>query len=338
MKNKICITLDYELCLGRKTGTVLNTLIRPMEELAKIFDIYNVKATLFVDSSYLLALKKNMNIYPSLEKDYKLIVNQLNELQLKGYSIQLHIHPQWIFSHYDGEKWNLDFNHYKLNDLEENVAKTHFKEAKELLQSITNTDIVAFRAGGFSLQSFTGFYELLLENNIKIDSSVVPGIVEKSKYQWYDYKKAPLQRYNFENDITKYDSNGKITEIPISVTKYNPFYYAYLKKKTESKNSFSLFTEGEGIGLLASNAIRFWKVYKQFFNVKIVGASIDSFSSVLLPNIFTKYKKNEGNNIFLIIGHPKAASPTSISYTEKFILQTINSNHYVTIEDLIKDI
>ena len=96
MDNKICITLDYELCLGLKTGSVFNTLIYPMNQLSNIFDNYNVKATLFVDASYLLALNKRKREFPILEEDYKMITDQLRELKLKGHSIQLHIHPQWI--------------------------------------------------------------------------------------------------------------------------------------------------------------------------------------------------------------------------------------------------
>lgn len=335
MNDKICITLDYELCLGKNTGTVYNSIIKPMDELSKVFDKYNVKATLFVDASYLLALKKNKTNYSLLENDYELIVKQLTSLESKGYCIQLHIHPQWIFSSFDGEKWNLDFEHYKLSDLDKNLAKNHFIEAKDLLQSIIKKEIVAFRAGGFSLQSFEGYYNLLLDNNISIDSSVVPGATEKTKYQWYDYKNALNQKYTFKDDISKYNPGGKITEVPISVVKYNPFYYAYLRRKVETNNSFKVFTEGEGIGGMASNFKRFWRVFKQFSSVKIVSASIDGFISVFLPIMYKKFKKNKSNEIFVIIGHPKAASPTSILYTEKFIKQTIKNNHFVTIEELV---
>jgi peptidoglycan/xylan/chitin deacetylase (PgdA/CDA1 family) len=335
INDKICITLDYELCLGKNTGTVHNTMIKPMEELSKVFDKYDVKATLFVDASFLLALKKNKSNYSSLEKDYELIVNQLTKLQTKGYSIQLHIHPQWLFSTYDGKKWNLDFEHYKLSDLNKIQAKNHFKEAKDLLQTITKKEIIAFRAGGFSLQSFNGYYDLLIDNKISIDSSVVPGTFEKSKSQWYDYRSALSRKYIFKNDIIKPDPDGKITEVPISVVKYNPFFYAYLRKKVESENTFNLFTEGEGIGALASDSIRFWRIFKQFFSNKVVSASIDGFMSVLLPIVYSKFKENKGNDIFLIIGHPKSASTTSIFYTEKFIQLSINNNHFVSIEDLI---
>lgn len=335
MKDKICITLDYELCLGKNTGSVYNTIIKPMEELSKVFDKYNVQATLFVDSSYLLALKKNKSDYSSLEKDYELIVNQLNELQTKGYCIQLHIHPQWIFSTFDGEKWHLDYEHYKLSDLSQNQAISHFKEAKDLLQTITKKEIVAFRAGGFSLQSFDDYYNLLLDNNISIDSSVVPGTVEKSKHQWYDYKNALNQMYNFKDDIIKPDPDGKILEVPISVVKYNPFHYSFLRRNVESNNIFSLFTEGEGIGAMVSNFKHYRRVFKQFFSVKIVAASIDGFMSALLPIVYKKFKKMKGNDVFLIIGHPKSASPTSILYTEKFIKQAIKTNYFVTIEELV---
>lgn len=334
MQYKICITLDYELCLGKNTGTVLNTIIKPMNELSSIFDRYNVKVTLFVDSSYLLALKKQKSNFPVLEEDYRMIVNQLQELNSKGHSIQLHIHPQWIYSYFDGSKWNLDFKHYKLSDLDKKVALIHFNEAKELLESIIEKEVVAFRAGGFSLQSFKNYYEMLFINNIKIDSSVVPLTFEQSEYQWYDYKSAPLHPYLFFDDILIPSKEGKICEVPISVIKYNPFYYAYLKKKTEFNTKFNLFSEGQGIGLNKSKWIRMYSQFKQLFRTKIMMASIDGFSSVLLPMVFDDYKKNNRNNDnFIVIGHPKSASPNSIMYVNDFINKTYQNNSYITIEN-----
>jgi len=335
MKRKICITLDYELYLGVETGSVQNTIIKPMDKLSDIFDKYNVVATLFVDASYLLALRKNMDTYEALAEDYKMIVSQLKKLQAKKYSIQLHIHPQWIYSTFDGKRWNMDFEHYKLSDLENHIAWEHFSEAKELLESIMDKKIIAFRAGGFSLQSFEGYSDLLVKNNIKIDSSVAPGKVSKSKYQWYDYKNIPLHKYKFSEDIKQISDEGEITEIPISVVKYNPFHYAFLRKKIELKNSFILFSEGQVINAIEPRCVRYKNLLKQFFFPKIVSASIDEYLSALLPEIFSKYKKMNKKWDFIIIGHPKLASPRSLYFIEKFIKQTIGSNQYVTIENLL---
>jgi peptidoglycan/xylan/chitin deacetylase (PgdA/CDA1 family) len=336
MDNDICITLDYELCLGNKTGSVVNSLILPTDELTKIFDKYNVKATIFVDSSYLFALSINKNKHPRLENDYNMIVSQLKRLSENGHSIQLHIHPQWYYSHFNGSEWCLDFEHYKLSDMQEADVQMYFKKSKLLLEAIIGKKVVAFRAGGFSIQTYPYYYKLLVTNNIKIDTSVVPGVVEKSRYQWYDFRNAPNSIYKFRDDITKIDEDGKIFEVPVSVVKYASLYYLYLRKRIESThNSFKPFTEGQGISWRNPFYDRFWGLFKQLFKVKIIGASVDGFLSCMLPLIYERFKTSNKEGVFVILGHPKGASPESIKYTEEFIKQTVNNSSYKKIEELI---
>ena len=52
------ITLDYELFMGARTGSINNSLIKPMTELDLMLDKYNIRTNLFVDSAYLLRLKQ----------------------------------------------------------------------------------------------------------------------------------------------------------------------------------------------------------------------------------------------------------------------------------------
>jgi hypothetical protein len=338
MNNEICITLDYELCLGHKTGSVYNTLIFPMDELTKILDKYDIKVTLMVDSAYLLMLKKLKEDFEVLENDYNMIVSQLKSLSKNGHSIQLHIHPQWYYSRFDGNVWKLDFKHYKLSDMDKEDVPLYFKDSKLLLESIIGKSVVAFRAGGFSIQSYKEHYKLLVSNNIQIDSSCAPGIIEKSKYQWYDYRYSPSQNYKFSKDISQVDELGEVLEIPISTVKFNPLHYVYLRKRRElSSSSFMPFTEGEGIAMTNPLLIRVFNLVRQLFKRKVALASIDSFSSSLLPLVYEKYKAISGNSCFVIIGHPKAFSINSLFFTEEFIKKTISNNTFKTIEDLNKN-
>jgi len=335
MSNDICITLDYELCLGYKTGSVHKSLILPMEELVKVFDRYNIKATLMIDAAYLLMLKKNKDKYDALENDYNLIVNQLRCLSENGYSIQLHIHPQWYYSYFDVNEWKLDFNHYKLSDMDSKSVPVFFEESKSLLESIIKKKVVAFRAGGYSLQSYKDHYNLLVSNGIKIDTSAIPGKMEKSKYQWYDYRDTPRHKYKFSNNISKIDDDGKILEIPVSTVSFNPIHYIFLKYRIENFHSFLPFSEGQGIELTYPLNIRMWNLFKQLFRIKIADASIDGFASCLLPLIYEKYKIISDDNIFVILGHPKGASAKSIHFTEVFIKNTIGKSTYKTIEEFL---
>ncbi len=328
--------MDYELCLGEKTGTVYNSLIMPMEKLAEVFDKYNIKVTIMVDSSYLLVLRNNMIKFNSLSDDYKMIVSQLKALSKNGHSIQLHIHPQWYYSSFDGKEWNLDFEHYKLSDMPPKDVILYFNESKLLLESIIGKKVDVFRAGGFSLQTYDEHCELLRVNNIKIDTSVVPGTFEKSKHQWYDYRELPNKIYMFSKSVVQIESNGDLLEIPVSTVRLNPIHYLILRKIIEITNSsFKPFSEGQGIGQSYSIINRRWSLIKQIFRIKYAGASLDSFSSYLLPFVYKKHRAINGNNCFVIIGHPKSASNNSISGIDRFIKDTINSSTYKTLNEIL---
>ena len=110
----------------------------------------------------------------------------------------------------------MDYDHYKLSDVEESKLRHDFKEGTMLLESITGEKPVAFRAGGFSLTTCKYYIDLFQENGIFIDSSVNGGKV-KSKLHEYDYSKAPKRTlWKFENDVNVPEENGRFTEYSIT--------------------------------------------------------------------------------------------------------------------------
>jgi len=181
---KIYLTLDYELFLGSSTGSVENCLMKPMKNLCEVADKYGVKFTLFVDATYLLALKKHL-YNPSLQMDYQKIKEHLLCLKDSGHSLQLHIHPHWLYANYDGEKWITIPNHYRLSQLETEKAIQIIIQSKQLLEEIIQQDVHAFRAGGFSIQPFELYCKLFKDLGIKIDSSVLHGCHYESNNQQY---------------------------------------------------------------------------------------------------------------------------------------------------------
>lgn len=54
MKKNAIITFDYEVFLGRNTGSVFNSVIRPTEEILKVLNRNKAKAIFFVDTTWLL--------------------------------------------------------------------------------------------------------------------------------------------------------------------------------------------------------------------------------------------------------------------------------------------
>jgi len=71
----ISLTFDYELFFKR-SGTFDNSLFRPTNELIKIFDIYAIKATFFIDVLYYQRLlEANVEEAKILREQLQLLVS-----------------------------------------------------------------------------------------------------------------------------------------------------------------------------------------------------------------------------------------------------------------------
>lgn len=331
----IFFTLDYELFLGLETGTLQNSIIIPLRHFTDMLDKYNVKTTIFVDAAYLLRIRQLKTNSPALENDYSLVCNNIAELSNQGHDIELHFHPQWIYSNYNDQKWDFDANHYKLSDLPMDVALNSFTESKKLLESISGKEIRAFRAGGFSLTTFNNYIQLFKDNNISIDSSVLRGEHIHSNLHSYDYRDVPNKTlYPFSSNINQEDQNGEFKELSISTVPLISLHY--LLKKQIAKNIFDpIITWGDGCGIgygnMANEAKQ--KVNKLFRKVNLA-AGLDSYSSLLLPYTYNLFKNKIDNLNFVAIGHPKAFSEGSIKQVENFIIKVKDSNKFLTCSDI----
>ena len=79
---KILITLDYELFFGQ-SGSIEKSIIEPTEKLLSILDRFNIKASFFVDSGYILKLKEYMRKFDVLN----------SAIYSEMYSLQNTSHP-----------------------------------------------------------------------------------------------------------------------------------------------------------------------------------------------------------------------------------------------------
>lgn len=320
---KVYLTIDYELFMGSKVGTINNCLITPMNALTKMLDKYNIKCNVFVDAAYLLRLyqlKDNIQI----EEQFKLVTSHVKNLSKQGHAIQFHFHPQWLYSRYENG-WIMDFDHYKISDMPIDDIKTLIPEAIELLQSYSINKLKAFRAGGYSFPNESYFYEILRKYEINVDSSVLKGAKIKSKYQSYDYRSLPINvPYRFDKDLCLEDPNGFFTEYPITTIKMIGYKYFYIKhlliRKYNGVIGNGRFGDGKGIGLAGSVITRAINKIKRLITPSIISATIDGEFSLYLENVYIHNSVNDIYNAFVVIGHPKNLSGKSISVFEKFII------------------
>jgi hypothetical protein len=317
----IFLTLDYELFMGGVTGSPLNSLIKPMRKLTAVAEKYGAKFIVFVDAAYLLRLKALSDRYENLKDDYILVSQHIKELEQSGHDVELHFHPQWLYSTYNGEKWEMDLAHYKFSDMPENDVNAYFTEAKELLDSLIGRKTIAFRAGGYSLNTYNNYTELFRKNGIIIDSSVNGRSKVVSRYQSYDYSHTPKKGFwRFTNDISKVDEHGDFMEYRISTTKTYPGLQ-YLLKKRQLHKSFGnhkSFGDGVSIDAYMPPLERLIEQITKFIKGKNFAASIDGLMSSNLNNIYRTLLKSNANEM-VVIGHPKNASEESIKNFELFL-------------------
>ncbi|MBA3705255.1 MAG: hypothetical protein H0W84_04970 [Bacteroidetes bacterium] len=320
----IYITLDYEIYFGENHGTVEKCIIYPTSELIRISEKHNIHFSFFVDCGFILKLDEYRKKFPQLEKDYKAITDQVKHLSLTGHDIQLHIHPHWEDSYYNGERWIIDVKRYKLVDFNETEIADIVFRYKKVLSDLTGRIVFAYRAGGWCMQPFDKLKKAFLENNITMDSSVFRNGHYISENYNYDFRNAPDKDiYRFEEDPATENQNGYFTELPISAIKNSPLFFWQLFLLGR-KNPYLHKPLGDGKPISAPGQRK--KLLTQYTNNTI---SIDGYNAHLLEKALKGLKKKNFNHM-VVIGHPKALSRYSIQKLEEFVEENKTKHNFTT--------
>lgn len=316
----IFITLDYELFFGNQTGTVSACVIKPTQELLKILDPSDIKATFYVDAGYLMALERQKDEFPQLEADYNLIAGQIRELATKGHAIQLHIHPHWEDSFYRQDCWDINTSRYRLADFSDEQVLEIVTRYHRILSEISGAPCSSYRAGGWSAQPFAPIGKALLANGIKRDSTAFPGGYYQSEDQFYDFRNIAdfTTHYRFSEDPNQPDPEGVFEEIPISAHRVSPlFFWRFVWVKLFGGKSHEAYGDGQAIVKEKADVLRLLTRYSRSV------VSMDGYKASYLQMAFNRYKKHTDRAAnFVIIGHPKAFTPYSLKQLKGFISRT----------------
>ena len=310
---KILITLDYELFYSGNPQ-LESCIINPTNQLLEIVDPLNIKLVFFVDVGYLKCLEKYKNEFPQLEKDYQAITQQIKNLCNNGHEVQLHIHPHWEDTFFNGNEWVFDLTRYKLSDFSDSEIMQIVTEYTAILHRISGQEIFAYRAGGWSAQPWEPIGKALKENNVSIDSTVFPQGVMKSKEQWFDFANVNFNKtsWQFSNDLTKEDKDGYFREVAISAYRVSPLFFWDF--------AFKRLTKAKGHNALSNASARPSnnQIFKLLTRPSNSVVSIDGFKASYLEKAYLWYKKRMLED-FVIIGHPKAFTPYSLKKFKEFI-------------------
>jgi hypothetical protein len=327
----IFITLDYEIYFGENHGTVEKCIIYPASELIRIAEKYDVRFSFFVDCGFILKLDEYRKKFPQLESDYKVITEQVKYLADTGHDIQLHIHPHWEDSFYNGEKWIIDVKRYKLADFNETDIADIVYRYKKVLTDITNKHIFTFRAGGWCLQPFSKLKKSFVENGIALDSSVFRNGFYSSEQYSYDFRNAPDKDiYRFENEPEIEVRDGYFTELPISAIRNSPLFFWKLFLLGR-KNPYLHKPLGDGRAMAAPGFRK--KLLTKFTNNPV---SVDGYNANLLEKSLGRLLKRNFEYM-VVIGHPKALSRYSIQMIEEFVKKNKNKHNFATYSKMFAD-
>lgn len=328
VEKRILITFDYELFLGKESGSVKNCLITPTNEIVKVLNNYKLKSIFFVDTLYLYQLKLKSIHFKQAEKDYILIKNQLRQLISYGHHLFHHIHPHWLDAVYieNTNQWDLsDKKKFALSNLEKVEVEEVFRISRKILDEIYEgfqpPVFWGIRAGGLYAQPLNHYLNCLIEHNIRIDSSVLKKAHSESISCKFDYTNSPISDiYKCNDDILLEDPNGCLIEISMESFNikginrvFNSLFFRFNNKKKDWQKW--------GDGMPSGNVVRSKEKKEESFISKISEGSYETYSVELLNNFksYLYFKELNNKEFINLISHPKLVSPANLKAFDLFI-------------------
>ncbi|MFT3737281.1 MAG: hypothetical protein QM786_00825 [Breznakibacter sp.] len=319
------LTVELELFFGSDSGTVENSLVRPMRKLLDIIQSREMKITVFWDVMHYYRLCQLAPEVPDLALDKELIENQIRQLVEQGHDIQMHLHPHWLDASWDGYKWIFDYKRYTIQSLEKREDPTDpntilgcVTVARQTIENLCKEvdpsyKLRAFRAGSNSTIPFDTLGEALRNNHIFIDSSAAKGLLRSNSLAPVDYTWMPdIQYYPFGESPIMFDSNGEFWEFPIETVPF-PFYTRFFFGFLEKFKYFDSGRYGDGRGLGEKYA-KPKKGLLQYFRTKNRKLTPEE----CLPEEWT-YMLAKARDLSVAVLQPKNMGPLSFSMLEESI-------------------
>jgi hypothetical protein len=225
MQKQLLVTFDYELFLGNRSGHIHDCMIEPTNRLMAIMAKHKIRSVFFVDTTYLLRLKKQAENSTQCAADFKTVATQLTDLVKQGHFVYPHVHPHWLDAIYDEKtnQWQLnDTAKYRFHNISDSEKAMVFNGSVKILEEILHPSfpdykVNAYRAGGWCIQPFSDFKPYFHQNKIEYEFSVLGGIYQFTDAQYFDFSNAPHKTiYKFNDDVCVPESDGPFTQYNIS--------------------------------------------------------------------------------------------------------------------------
>lgn len=318
----IALTFDYELFLGKQSGTVDNCLAAPTLEILKRIRRHSATALFFVDTSYLDKVQTHD------KAAYAKVCKQIEEIVDSGCEVGFHLHPHWLDAVGNGtDTWTLEnISRYRLHALDAAERHALFGESlAHLTRIVARADsgyrINTFRAGGWCLQPFPDLRQSFEDFGIEYDFSVTPGFYKNEPpAHLYDYRNAPrnLCAWRFGDDPCVPQENGKFVEIPVTAFKASLISLVANNLRIRGER---IFGDGQGVGGSRMQAL----MRRAFSSERIRQLTLDMCSRELLEH---SLRRTSGHAVRVFASHPKMFTRTSLDNLDLLLnrYQTLRSD------------
>jgi hypothetical protein len=348
MKIKLFLTFDHELPLGGLNASFKKALFDPAQRVMDIADKHGVKVTLFSDILCAYRYKKwdAGNFY----SPYK---NQLQHAIANEHDVQLHIHPHWLTTEYDGKNFNPSKD-FSLSDFRDDtnfggisgIVKLSVENLNDICIPVDrNYKCIAFRAGGYNIYPDTNLiFDSLYGNGIRYDSSMAKGYYFKSGISEIDFRKLPDSPnwvVNHDNYHLALLNKPGILEIPIATIPKTPFE---VPTRFKLKKYACRAVENRGKMIHQDNSIDLRSKIKMLFSARMLSFDNHTLSLDYLLRIFKynigKYGKSSDDILLSLISHPKSMGDYSFELMADFIVsikKTYPEVEFTTFSQLYRE-
>lgn len=242
---EVLFTIDYEM-YGNGRGNLKDLVYEPTRLLLDLFNKNGDKLVVFAEVAELKKIAE-FGSDPYIGK----VEQQIRRLYEQGHEIGLHLHPQWCRALIKDGRWELDYSEYNLCRLKQERISEIIQQAIHYLRSVLDDSEYtpfSFRAGNWLFQPTEAAARSLVEQGLKVDSSVFKG-GRQHKYG-LDYRRSLENGYwwYFKEEVSVADQAGIMLEIPI-YTRMVPFWKMItgkrlgLQKKSDSSRPKPMFVD-----------------------------------------------------------------------------------------------
>ena len=222
-------TIDYEI-YGNGEGSLRDLVYEPARELLDLLGKHGAQMVFFVEAAELEMLER-----AGADSAIGLVKNQVRAAYDAGHEIALHLHPQWYNGRWDGGQWFLDYSEYNLCVLPREriteIVSRSINYLREMVGDSTFTPL-SFRAGNWLFQPTREAANVLLENGVRLDSSVFKGGVQHQHRLDYRPSCDNGPYWTFKDDVNRADPKGPMLEVPI-YTEMVPFWMMLTGKRVQ---------------------------------------------------------------------------------------------------------